>query len=84
MSGEQRPTATAMFFSTGSSCSGSLRDTTSTMPRSIRISAAVLRPMPPASGLLSSEAIRLTSCSLSPAMPSSSLMPASSSSKALP
>ena len=84
-SGEQRPTADAMFFSTGSSCSGFFLETTSTMPRSMRIIAAVLRPMPPPlSAVLSSDAIRSTSFSLSAAMPSSSRTPASSRSNELP
>ncbi len=47
--------------------------------------AAVLRLMPlPLSALLSSDAMRLASCSLSPATLSSSRIPASSRSNELP
>ena len=49
------PTAAAMLRSTGSSRSGSFFDTASTMPRSMRMSAAVFAPMPPAPSPLALE-----------------------------
>jgi hypothetical protein len=85
MSGVQWPTAEAMLRSTGSSRSGSFFETTSTIPRSMRISAAVFAPIPPApSTLASSVPISSARRSLSTAMPSRSRMPCSSSSNALP
>ena len=85
ISGENWPTAVAMFCSTGSTRSGAFFETTSTMPRSMRMTAAVLAPMPPPVSILASTVdISSLSRSALPARPIRSVIAASSSSKALP
>ena len=79
------PTAAAMFFSTGSSCSGScFGDRVDDAAEHAHQRGGLDADAAAAPALLSSDAIRSASCSLSPAMPSSSRMPASSRSNELP